>query len=352
MDGRRTPIDRRLLALLFGMSVLAVVAAIVTAYVLARGVRERQTAERPSRTEPTTQSAEPTETPRSEERTPTVPATTTPEPTDEQRRLDAYTGLGAWVDIFDDRAFDDPEGTVAELKRHGVKTLFLETGNSEYPRIFRPDRTARFITAAHEDDIYIVAWFLPWLQDIERDYASVKAAIQFETDGGERFDSFTLDIESTKVRSVATRSRRAVALSRRIRQLVGRDYVLGGCIPSPVGIKDNKGFWNPFPYEQLAQYYDVWVPMGYYTFHGNGAESAYADARRNMRLLRAEKGLTAKRPVHLVGGLAEDSTSAETRSFLRAAGEQGAIGASLYDWATMNSGHWRELQGARSLSTK
>jgi len=47
-------------------------------------------------------------------------------------RVEAYRGLGSWVDIYDDAAWKDPAGTVADMSKHGVKTLYIETGNSRH----------------------------------------------------------------------------------------------------------------------------------------------------------------------------------------------------------------------------
>src|SRR5580765_2760557 len=40
-----------------------------------------------------------------------------------------YGGLGSWLDIYADDYWPNPAGVVAEAKRAGVKTLYLQTSN-------------------------------------------------------------------------------------------------------------------------------------------------------------------------------------------------------------------------------
>src|SRR5690349_9192593 len=71
-----------------------------------------------------------------------------------------FSGLGAWVDIFDGAAWARPEAAVANMDRHGVKTLYLQTASSRPgPDVFRPDVTARFMRAAHARGMNVIAWY-------------------------------------------------------------------------------------------------------------------------------------------------------------------------------------------------
>jgi len=133
-------------------------------------------------------------------------------------------------------------------------------------------------------------------------------------------------------------------LSEKIRGLVGRSYPLGAIIPAPVGISRKKGYWDGFPYTELAQTYNVFVPMTYYTFHGPGTQ-AYAYMLDNVRILRAQKGCSST-PIHLIGGLTETSSLSGVRGFLRAAQETHPLGVSLYDWAGTSAADWRLLKAA------
>lgn len=261
--------------------------------------------------------------------------------------VDAYRGLGSWVDIWDEKAWKDPATAVRDMKRHGVRTLYLETGNSRAPEALKnPAATATFIRTAHALDMRVVAWYLPDLQDVGRDYGRIEWAIRFRTPDGQKFDSFALDIESPAVKFPSIRNSNLATLSRRIRAAVGPSYPLGAIIPSPVGLARNGSYWSTFPYEMVADMYDVFVPMSYYTWHGDGGTAALADTLANVRILRGQKGVGNK-PVHLIGGIAQDSSPAEVRAFVQAAQQTGAIGASLYSWPATNDAHWEQLKAVK-----
>lgn len=254
----------------------------------------------------------------------------------------AYRGLGSWVDIYDEGVFNNPEIAVRDMYAHGVRTIYVETSNSSRSyAIKRPDRMSRLIHAAHGRKMKVVAWYLPTLRDFHKDAYRCRRAISFRTPKGQKFDSFALDIESSAVKPVSERNSRLMRVSKMLRQYVGPKYPLGAIIPSPWGMKRN-GYWSPFPYRSLASVYDVFVPMSYYTYHGDGATAAYDDTIANMTVLRAQSGC-ATEPVHLIGGIATRSTSAEVRAFVKASKETSAVGASLYAYPETRAGHWTAL---------
>jgi hypothetical protein len=257
--------------------------------------------------------------------------------------IEAYRGLGSWIDIYDDTAWKYPEAAIDDMASHGVKTLYIETANYNSPVPIRnPAAISRFITAAHAHNMFIVAWYLPNMKAKSVDYERVKRAIEFTTPDGQKFDSFALDIEATAVKSDTARNRGLKTLSERIRALVGPTYPLGGIIPSPVGLAKSKGYWNNFPYQSVATYYDVMMPMSYYTYHGKSAGAAYADTMGNVRIIRAQPGC-ATIPIHLIGGIAENSSAAQVAAFARAAQETQCFGASLYGWPGTNGAKWRAM---------
>jgi hypothetical protein len=148
-----------------------------------------------------------------------------------------YSGLGSWIDIFDDAAWEDPEAAVRAMDRKGATILFLQSASSRPgPAVFRPARTARFLRAAHARGITVVAWYLaPY---VDRSYETRRAvrAIRFETGDGERYDGFALDIETAADSPPApVRNRRLLAMSERLREVAGPLYPLGAIIPSPGG---------------------------------------------------------------------------------------------------------------------
>jgi len=263
---------------------------------------------------------------------------------------EAYSGLGSWIDIFDDPAWSDPEAAVRSMDRNGATILFLQSASSRPgPAVFRRARTARFLRAAHARGIGVFAWYLaPY---VDRAYETRRAigAIKFETRDGERFDGFALDIETAVDSPPApVRNRRLIKMSKRLREVAGPLYPLGAIIPSPAGLAMPHGrrWWPDFPYRALHRIYDAFLPMGYYTYHATTASGAYRDSRRNIRLLREETG-DPQVPIHLIGGGAAQSNAAEGRAFARAANRKGVIGASMYDQMTMGPEDWDALRAIR-----
>ena len=60
---------------------------------------------------------------------------------------------------------------------------------------------------------------------------------------------------------------------------------------SPAGMTKSPSIWPGFPYAGLAAIYDVFVPMGYYTYHGDGYANAYRDTRDNISIIREKTGM-------------------------------------------------------------
>jgi hypothetical protein len=188
----------------------------------------------------------------------------------------------------------------------------------------------------------VVAWYLPLFKSVNTDFNRVERSLQFRTSDGQTFDSFALDIEADIV-PIKTRIQHLLELSARIRDAVGPSYPLGAIIPSPRGLIRVPTYWPGFPYKQLPAYYDVIAPMSYYTFHTNGPWAAHKYIADNIRLVRERTG-DPTIPIHVIGGLTEDTSTKECRAFIRAVRENGILGGSLYEYAGMTAGQWAELQ--------
>jgi hypothetical protein len=257
-------------------------------------------------------------------------------------KLGAYRGVGAWVDIFDDQGWADPEGTVAAIAATGARTLFLETCNYKCKNdLFRPQLTSRWIDAAHANGLRIVAWYLPDFDNLHRDRKRSVAAIKFESATGQRFDSFALDIEARIVNPVERRNRRIVELSRRIRKAAGARYPLGAITPP----------WfyewgGPFPYASLDRWYDVFVPMIYFGARSSGTKGARRHLAKNVEQIVAGTGDPRTR-IHAIGGIADELNAEEVRAFAAAARNRGAVGVSLYDHFTSGSDDYSALGAFR-----
>ena len=265
--------------------------------------------------------------------------------------LRAYESLGAWVDVYDPTVWKRAADAVREMHSHGVQTLFLETSSWRIRAdVFRPETVSVFITEAHRLGMEVVAWYVPDFYDLRRDYRRSMAAIRFRTPDGQKFDSFALDIESFRVPDPAERSARLIELSARLRKAVGRGYPLGAIVISPVATHRIPSNWPGFPYRALAAYYDVFLPMGYYTYRTDGAAAAFNYTRDTLQLLREDTG-NPKLPIHAIGGEAGFTDGPEAKAFVDAVKRFDAIGASLYDFDTSGPEDWAQIEKVRAIRT-
>jgi hypothetical protein len=237
-----------------------------------------------------------------------------------------------------------PEATIAAMAPKGVRTLYLETGNyRQKTDLVRPAALARFIDAAHAAGIRVVAWYLPSFASPARDLRRSLAAIRFRTAAGGRFDSFALDIEASVVTPASVRNTRLLRLSAQIRAAVGPRYSLGAIIPSAVGIRLHPTYWPGFPYRELARIYDVFVPMAYFTYHATEPAAVREYLSESITVIRARTGNPAV-PIHLIGGLSEDTGRAQARAFVQAVGDCAPVGYSLYEFPSTSRAAWSLLR--------
>ena len=260
--------------------------------------------------------------------------------------LSSYEGLGVWIDIYD-TSWSRPRAAVKEMAAHGVQTLYLETSNFNRPVSFVDEAdVTKFVDAAHASGVRIVAWYLPGFKNVGRDLRRSKAAIAFTTPAGNSFDSFALDIESPTVQDPTARSAALLDLSDRIRHYAGPDYTLGAIVPSPRGMQKIPTYWPGFPWTGLASIYDVFMPMTYFTWRVSDEQGAHDYTASNIQLIRSAVG-SDQVPIHMIGGIAQDATTAETRGFVHAVRERGLIGASYYTLPGITSGQWAALEKIR-----
>jgi hypothetical protein len=92
-------------------------------------------------------------------------------------------------------------------------------------------------------------------------------------------------------------------------------------------------YWPGFPYVDLGAPFDVFVPMGSFTYRFKAPAPAAAYATANVDLIRQAVGDDTV-PVHVAGGLAASATPAQVRAFVASARDAGAISFSLYDHAS------------------
>jgi hypothetical protein len=253
-----------------------------------------------------------------------------------------FGGLGTWTDIYDSRVYASPETTAARIAARGVKTVWAETANYRASAdVVQSPRLGRFVDALHARGIRVVAWYLPGHVNHGLDLRRARAMLSFRTATGQRFDGIALNIEGTKQRNVNLRSKRAVDLTRRIRQ--DADVPLAIVPFNPRGLERRPSTWPRFPWAELAEHVDAFVPMAYTGGAYKGFDATYGYVTRAIRLLRTHTG-SPDVAIHVAGGVANRLGPEELEGFAAAVADDGrTIGVSLYDWETTPASAWRVL---------
>lgn len=290
---------------------------------------------------------------------PAVPRTTAPPddctvepsgPVDVPEGIRPYAGLGTWVDVYDwsmSHTGGSPHVGVTDIDRMatlGVQTLYIQTNRFTSPddvMILEPELLMSLIDRAHQNGLAVVTWYLPTHEKPQVDLERLVAAANLPVEG------IAVDLESSAVRDLATRSAEAVALSKALRErLPGRVI---GAIPIPPVINTfPSNYWPNFPWADLAPYYDVWMPMAYWSQRAR--QPQYLDAHlymaENIDLLRQWIG-QPDAVVSPVGGIGDRTSCRDVARMIHALQQRGAIGGSIYDYRTTNEESWTALRALR-----
>jgi hypothetical protein len=255
-----------------------------------------------------------------------------------------YEGLGTWIDIYDTDVWDHPVHAVRSMAAHGIRTIYLQSSNYHRNRPFvHPEGVEAIVDAAHRRRLEVVAWYLPGFRDPALDLHRAVRTIRFETPSGNGFDSFALDIESAEVRRPSLRTARLLRMSAAIRSAAGGEYPLGAIVVSPDRlVRTDPSFWPGFPWRELAETYDVFLPMTYYTYRVEGPRATARYTARSVQVIRRQtSGLRV--PIHVVGGISFDATGPETQGFVDTVLERDVIGASYYTFPGITADQWKAL---------
>lgn len=256
--------------------------------------------------------------------------------------LAAFSGLGAWLDVFDHT--DDPK-TVLPLihgaAKRGVRTIYIESSrytaktDIQYPRAL-----GAALDEAKARGMRVVAWYPPGFKSVAFEVKRSLAAIEFVSPRGNRFDAFGADIEYTQaVPDHAERNKRAIDYTKRLRAATGAQYPLAAIVIPPHTLERDKSRWPGFPWKTLAQSYNIFMPMNYWTAFGKNAATASDLTRYNTEKTRSLTG----RAVHNIGGLGDSADRNQVAAYVKAAKTAGSTGGGLYDYTTTRSDVWSEL---------
>ena len=276
----------------------------------------------------------------------------------EPRTVDAYRGLGAWVDGFDYSPPYSNTGVpplaptaVDEMAAAGVQTLYLQSGrlDDRSPDLLE-DRwlITEFLMRAAKHDMKVIAWYLPKWDDDTTDLDHLMAAHNFEA-LGYRFDGVAVDIEwNQDGLEPEVRNERFVRLSRLLSIQTGTDP-LGAIVLPPVQTEViNPTFWPSFPWSEIDNLYDVWLPMSYWSFRTEPYGDGYLYNAESVQRLRQNLG-DPDALVHPIGGIGGqiDAPPSGTEpyiarvdqldQFAQSLIDTGSIGGSIYDWLTLDA---------------
>ena len=262
----------------------------------------------------------------------------------------AFRGLGTWADVYDWSAtFTNGKprfgpDDVDRMAAQGVQTLYIQTAHADVPGpVLEPDRLLPIIARARQRGVRVVGWYLPNLQDVGADLQRLVAIARLGADG------IGVDIESRAVSDVAARNDRLVALSRRLRAAAPGRAIGAIVLPPTLTEVVNPAYWPSFPWRAIAPFYDVWLPMAYWSVRSNA--SGYRDGYRyvadSIIRLRNDLGQPLA-PVHAIGGIADQVDASATRRFVAAVRATNSAGGSLYDWRTTAPTLWASLRSLRS----
>ncbi len=276
------------------------------------------------------------------------------------RSLGSYGGYGTWIDVFDYSPAYTAQSPVlvpddvAEMADFGVDTLYMQAArlDTRSPNgLEDPWLLADFLLSAHAVDIDVVAWYLPKWSEDDSDLRRVEMLHEFEI-LGHRFDGVAIDIEWTGGDiDLETRNSRLVSLSAAANKSLAGDPLAAVVLPPVLTEVVNTAYWPEFPWTEIADDYDVWMPMSYWSFRSqrSGYGDGYTYNEESTRRLRDNLG-DPDAVVHGIGGIGgvdgvnddpnpeEPLTElAELDAFVNSLVDTDSIGGSVYDWVTLES---------------
>lgn len=253
-----------------------------------------------------------------------------------------FAGLGTWIDIYDGGLLKQPELLGDRLAARGIRTVYVETANYKAAEdIVNARQIGRLLDRLRLRGVQAVAWYLPGFVQPLKDLRRALAMLSYRTPAGNGFDGVALDIEALVVKNVARRTERMLDLLRQVRAAAGATPLAAITYP-PRMLERHLSWWPGFPWADVAEQVDAFVPMAYTGSAFPGYDATYGYVARSLRLLRDAVGPDIA--VHAVGGVADRMKPEELKAFADAVADNGTVtGWSLYDLATTTPAGWKAL---------
>jgi len=260
--------------------------------------------------------------------------------------LDAYRGLGAWVDLYGyGRAGNPaPEALVAGMAQRGVRTLYVQTARwTSGADIDHTGELGRFLDAAHARGLKVVGWYLGGFGDLGTEVRRSMAVLQFASPSGQRFDGFAADIEDRNAlgHDQSRFNNGIAAYAAQLRSAAGAGTTLGAIVPDARNNDRAPAYWAGFPWQSIGANFDVVLPMAYWSVTKNPRTclSQQMDAAGYLRQVIDETQalMGRSRPMAPAGGVATCDTLEEVTQYVGILMQKGALGGGLYDFPALEA---------------
>ncbi len=263
-------------------------------------------------------------------------------PTRAAAASDVFQGLGTWIDVYDTKLYATPNTVASRMAARGVRTAWVETANDRSAvDVVDPAGLGRLVDSLHARGIRVVGWYLPGYDNHARDLRRARALLSFRTPQGGALDGVALDVESLRNGNVKQRTARLLDLLARLRSEAASTPIAAITYP-PRAFERHVSWWPGFPWSQIAEQVDAFVPMLYTGGGFKGYDATYGYVARSLRLLRGAVGPDVA--VHAAGGVANRMTADELRAFDDAVLDDGTVtGWSLYDLQTTTPAGWAAM---------
>ena len=260
-----------------------------------------------------------------------------------------FSGLGAWVDVYDYPVLP-LDKTIRVMRNAGVQTLYIETGGTWTSSSVIP-ASVRWLVAAHNAGMKVVAWYLPYYSNVRFDVARTLQIARFNW-RGYKFDGVGIDIEfKGAMGNNKIWNHNVVEHFSRVRHRLGPNYPLAAIPPPPLQMRLAPSTWHGFPWTQLGKLSSDIMLMSYWSFRSGCPQirlnCAYEFTKYNVEITRAMTG--GRVPIHIIGGVGDGINWKQLNQFVQGALDAHADGASIYDVVTTRPEWWRSLARLRAL---
>jgi hypothetical protein len=161
------------------------------------------------------------------------------------------SGKGTWVNIWNYPT--DVNRFMTRLQNYHIDTIYLQINRSTTEVFKHKQALDEILKVAHERKIKVIGWSYCYLKDIDTDVKKFTEPALYLSSEGHRLDGMAADIEEN-ISLWAVK-----AYTEKIKSALPKDYPL-------IAITFSPKIKQAYPWEYIAQNWDVIMPMVYW--HG------------------------------------------------------------------------------------